>query len=105
MAKLAADPRRFFPGMPTVSYDDPKYSSHLYWRGPAWLNVSWFAIKGLESYGYSDLASRLKDTILGWCARNTDCLHEYYDTRTGAGLGAPSFGWTSAFVIEMILGD
>jgi putative isomerase len=104
-AKLAADPRRFFPGMPTVSYDDPKYRSALYWRGPAWLNVTWFAIRGLERHGETALAARLRETILGWCARNEDCLHEYYDSRTGAGLGAPGFGWTSAFVIELILGE
>ncbi len=33
-AKLAADPARFFPGLPSVSYDDPAYRSGEYWRGP-----------------------------------------------------------------------
>jgi neutral trehalase len=104
MATLAADPRRLYPGMPTVSYDDPRYRSSLYWRGPAWLNTTWFAATGLRRYGHTSIAETLRETILDWCAASPDALYEYYDSRTGAGCGAPGFGWTSAFVIELILG-
>jgi putative isomerase len=103
LARLAADPHTFFPGMPTVAYNDPAYRSDDYWRGPTWLNVAYFALKGLQRYGYTDVAGHMRETILGWCAANGDALYEYYDSRTGAGLGARDFGWTAAFVIELIL--
>jgi neutral trehalase len=102
MAAVAADPKRMYPGLPTVSYDHPSYEGGGYWRGPAWLNTTYFTVEGLRSYGHRNLADRLRETILGWCADSTDSLHEYYDSRTGTGCGAPHFGWTSAFLIEMI---
>jgi putative isomerase len=104
MAALAADPRRLFPGMPTVAYDHPAYQSGGYWRGPTWLNVTWFALRGLARYGYQATADAIRATVLDWCARNTDTLYEYYDSRSGQGLGARQFGWTAAFVVELILG-
>jgi putative isomerase len=103
MARMAADTRAFFPGMPTVSYDNPQYRGDQYWRGPTWLNVAWFALKGLKEYGHAQAAEEIRQTILTWCDRNRDTLWEYYDSRTGKGLGAPQFGWTAAFVIEFIL--
>jgi glycogen debranching enzyme len=104
MAAVAADPKRMYPGLPTVSYDHPSYEGGEYWRGPAWLNTTYFAVEGLRSYGHRNLADRLRETIMGWCANGTDSLHEYYDSRTGTGCGAPHFGWTSAFLIELIVG-
>jgi neutral trehalase len=101
MAKLAADPERFFPGMPTVSYDNREYSRDM-WRGPCWLNSAYFAIKGLKRYGHDEVADHIRETILGWCAREGE-LREYYDAKTGEGLAAVGFGWTAAFVIELIL--
>jgi putative isomerase len=103
MADLAADENKFFPGMPTVSYDHPNYESHHYWRGPSWLNTSYFAVKGLKEYGFDETADKMKETALDWCAATSDALYEYYDTKTGKGLGASHFGWTSTFVIEYIL--
>lgn len=104
MAALAADPRRLFPGMPTVAYDHPAYQSGGYWRGPTWLNVAWFALCGLRRYGYGATAEAIRATLLDWCDRNTDTLYEYYDSRSGQGLGARQFGWTAVFLIELILG-
>ena len=54
MAKLAADPQKFFPGMPTAAYDTPGFSPRDMWRRPAWLSTSYFALKGLKDYGYDD---------------------------------------------------
>ncbi|MCL5096723.1 MAG: hypothetical protein M1608_04185 [Candidatus Omnitrophica bacterium] len=103
LAKLAADPAKFFPGLPSVSYNNPAYRSSDYWRGPTWLNVSYFALKGLRNYGYDKIANNLRETILGWCDKNKDYLWEYYDSRDGKGLGAPQYGWTGTFLIEFIL--
>ena len=102
MASVAADPNRFFPGMPIVSYDNPAYS-RTFWRGPTWLNTAYFALKGLKLYGYHETADACRQTILEWCARTTDAIHEYYDSRTGDPLGAKQFSWSAAFIIEFIL--
>lgn len=89
--------------MPTVAYDDPAYTSGGYWRGPCWLNTAYFAVKGLKNAGSTGLAESYRQTILDWAAREPDCLYEYYDTRSGQGLGAKQFGWSAAFVIAFIL--
>ncbi len=103
LAAHAADPAKFFPGMPTVAYDDPNYESGRYWRGPTWLNTAYFALKGLKDAGFRDLAAAMRQTILEWCAANPDHLYEYYDSKTGQGLGASQFGWTAAFIILFLL--
>jgi putative isomerase len=103
MARLAQDKNVFFPGMPTVSYDNLQYRGDWYWRGPTWLNVAWFALKGLAGYGHTQVAQAMRETILGWCDQNGDDIYEYYDSHTGKGLGAAHFGWSAAFIIEFIL--
>lgn len=103
MAKLCSDREKFYPGMPTVSYDDPCYQQADYWRGPTWINTAYFALKGLKDYGFTELADRMRQTILDWCAEEKEYIFEYYDSRTGKGLGAKNFGWSAAFIIEFIL--
>ena len=101
--RLGRRPQNALPGMPSVSYDHPEYRSQNYWRGPTWLNVAYFALKGLKNYGHDRVADAGRKTILDWCAQNQDHLWEYYDSKTGKGLGAPQYGWTGTFVIEFIL--
>lgn len=101
MARLAADPNYFYPGMPTVTYSHPEYSRDM-WRGPCWLNTAYFALKGLKRYGHSHVANEIRENLLNWCAAE-EHLREYYDAHTGEGMAAVDFGWTAAFVIELIL--
>jgi len=103
MAQVAADPKRFFPGMPTVSYDHPAYVADGFWRGPTWLNTAYFALRGLKDYGFDVVADAGRDTILGWCATNEDAIYERYNSKTGAGCGDAGFSWSAAFIIEFIL--
>ena len=56
---------RFKGKMPTVSFDNPMYSND-YWRGPTWLNVAYFAAKGLKNYGFA-VADTIKESILNMC--------------------------------------
>lgn len=101
MNKLAADPAKMYPGMPTVAYDDPGYSTD-YWRGPTWLNVAYFAAKGLYDYGFKETAMGIRDEILGWVYAD-DTIHENYDSKKKQGINAACFGWSAVFVIEFIL--
>ena len=41
---------------PTIAADNPKYNPRGYWRGPIWLDQTYFAIRGLRNYGYNQLA-------------------------------------------------
>jgi len=102
LAKLAADPTKFYPGMPCAAYDTPGFDSKGYWRGPTWVNVAFFAIKGLRDYGYSDLADMMRSKVVGWMEQNEDSLYEYYDSRSGKGLGARDYGWTSTFALSFV---
>ncbi len=52
---------------------------------------------------YAEAGRSFRDMILDGCDKNKDYLWEYYDSRSGKGLGAPQYGWTGAFVIEFIL--
>jgi hypothetical protein len=101
------DPARFWPAFPppSVSLDEPTFSldeTHLglrrYWRGPTWMNAAWLLWLGLSRLGYpqaDELAERMAGAVLG------AGLREYYDPRTGAGMGARDFAW-STLVLELV---
>lgn len=99
---------RFWDGvpLPAVALNDPTHTSQedfwglrRLWRGPSWVNAAWFVWMGLNRLGYTveaaDLSDRLVTTIL------REGLWEYYDVRSGAGMGARDFGWSS-LVWEMV---
>ena len=104
LAALAADPGKFYPTVPSVSYDHPEFNPLDYWRGPSWLNIAYFMLKGLQFYGYRDTADRCREWLLNACSGYS--LWEYYRSRgpsAGTGLGAPQYGWTAVFVMEFLL--
>jgi putative isomerase len=101
-AKIAADPAKFYPGMPTATYDTPGYNPNGFWRGPAWLNTSFFAMKGLHDYGYTDLAEKMRQNLFSWIEKDPAGIWEHYNTQTGKGLGPRGFGWSAAFTICFI---
>jgi len=69
-----------------------------YWRGPTWVNSAWLVWLGLGRLGYEETAERIAGGVIG--AAEREGLREYYDPRTGAGLGATDFAW-SALVAEL----
>ena len=97
--------KHFLPGMPTVAYTDKAYDDkyeRAYWRGPCWLNVAYFAAKGLMNYGYNSSAYTVRDTILGWVEKDGDFVHENYNATTGEGLCSDHFSWSCVFVREFV---
>ena len=74
-----------YPGMPSVSYQDKSYTQTDFWRGPTWLNISYFAAIGLKNYKYNDLFIDITNCVLDWCY-NEKLIHEYYDSKTGKGI-------------------
>jgi hypothetical protein len=90
---------------PSVAVREPTYEpggSHgpirRYWRGPTWINTAWLCWLGLRRLGYDQEAERMASGLIGAVER--EGLREYYDPRTGKGLGAKDFAW-SALVAEM----
>jgi len=101
-AAMARHAKRLEPGWPTVAYDDPQYRPDVYWRGRTWLNVAYFALKGLKYHGYDAIADAGRATLLGWVDAAKDSIRENYNSRTGAPLGAADFGWSAVFTIKFI---
>ena len=103
------NPERFWLPVPppSVAADDPSFSTHdrpflglrRYWRGPTWINAAWLVWIGL-------VAPRLPRPALSsspiasapWSLR--EGLREYYHPRTGSGMGAVDFAW-STLVLEL----
>jgi hypothetical protein len=102
------DPDRFWLPVPppSVSAADPTFSTRdadfigvrRYWRGPTWINSAWLVWLGLVRLGYRDQADELAERISG--AVRANGLREYYHPRTGQGMGAVHFGWSS-LIMEM----
>ena len=88
--------------MPTVSFDNEEYTDIEYWRGPTWLNVAYFAAKGLKNYGF-DTADKIKESILDMCHREKRGIYENYDSKSGKGLCCDHFSWSCVFIVEFIL--
>ena len=90
---------------PSVAAGEPSYEPggsrgllRRYWRGPTWVNSAWLVWIGLRRLGYEEPAARLARGLIGAVER--EGLREYYDPRTGAGLGAKDFAW-SALIAEL----
>lgn len=88
---------------PTIAADNPKYNPRGYWRGPIWLDQTYFAINGLRRYGYGELADaytrQVFDRLEG--LKEGAPIHENYDTHTGKCLKAPHFSWSASHLIML----
>ncbi len=88
---------------PTISADNPKYNPKGYWRGPIWLDQTYFAIKGLRNYGYNDMANsytlKVFDRLAG--LKEGAPIHENYGTHNGNALKAPHFSWSAAHLLML----
>lgn len=88
---------------PVPSYDRYGFgfSPVQYWRGPVWINVDWFLMRGLERYGFGEHAERLQQTIIGLCT--DEGFYEYYDPLNGTGHGSDLFSWSAALLLDVLL--
>lgn len=88
---------------PTIAADNPKYNPRGYWRGPIWLDQTYFAIRGLRNYGYNELADRYTLQVFERLngLKEGAPIHENYGTHTGERLKAPHFSWSSSHLLMM----
>ena len=105
MLPLLTDTAKFstYIPFPTVAADNPKYNPRGYWRGPIWLDQTYFAIRGLRNYGYNKMADeytlQVFDRLKGLKADAP--IHENYGTHTGELLKAPHFSWSSSHLLML----
>jgi hypothetical protein len=85
---------------PSVAISEPSFEAgdgrgpiRRYWRGPTWVNSAWLVWLGMRRLGYTEEAERLADGLIAAVAR--EGLREYYDPRTGKGMGARDFAWST----------
>ena len=96
-------PARFGPApwaVTTVSRASAAFDPRNYWRGPVWINVNWFMIRGLERYGFGAEAERLRRLTLDLVSRSG--FSEYYEPRTGEPLGTGEFSWSAALTLHLL---
>ena len=105
MLPLLTDTAKFstYIPFPTVAADNPKYNPRGYWRGPIWLDQTYFAIRGLRNYGYIKMADeytlQVFDRLQG--LKEGAPIHENYGTHTGELLKAPHFSWSSSHLLML----
>ena len=92
--------------LPAVAIDDPAYSDretwwgrHRHWRGPSWVNSAWFVTLGLRRLGLDDEAEAMARRLAAVMER--EGFREYYESRSGRGMGAHDFGW-STLIVELL---
>lgn len=86
--------------VPSVAMDSQWFQPKLYWQGPAWVNMNWLIIDGLERYGFHDHAAALRETTLEMVQKAGS--YEYFDPLNGEPAGAANFSWTAALAIDLL---
>jgi glycogen debranching enzyme len=99
-------PARFGPSpeapwaVTSASKASPAFDARRYWRGPVWVNVNWFLVRGLERAGMLAEADELRRLTLELVGRSG--FFEYYDPRSGEPLGASNFSWSAALTLDLL---
>lgn len=103
--------RRKIP-FPTLAANEPGYSSKGdYWKGSVWAPTNYMVIKGLQKYGYHELAYKATKRYLDAMAivfENTGTVWENYmpDDYKPGNQSKPHFvGWTGLGPLAMIQED
>ncbi|MCK0070356.1 alpha-glucosidase [Kordiimonas laminariae] len=100
VASVMLDPNEFNTFVPfaTASQSNPAYDPTIYWRGRVWLDQVYFAIKGLENYGYHEEAQKLRTRVFENLQglKGDGPIRENYHPLTGEMQGATNFSWSAA---------
>jgi hypothetical protein len=71
----------------------PGFDRWRTWRGASWVNTAWLLVPALDELGYGEEGDRIVRGLLAAVRRHG--FRECYDPRTGAGVGARGFGWST----------
>ena len=84
---------------PSVAYNDMNYGSDKWWRGPTWMPNAYLMLEMLHKTGYEAEEKQAMERLYDVMLKDKE-LHELFDSKTGAGLGAAEQGWTNAIFIK-----
>jgi glycogen debranching enzyme len=85
-----------------VPSTDPAHAAFeplRYWRGPVWVVMNWMIANGFARAGQAEVADHILDRTVALI--ETSGLAEYFDPRTGHGLGGSDFSWTAAIYLML----
>lgn len=98
-----------FVPLPTLAANHPKFKPEGgYWRGPIWLDQSYFGIEGLYDYGYTNEADELAHKLIHnaeGVLQAGEPIRENYQPLTGKGLESLNFSWSAAHYLMLLLKD
>jgi mannosylglycerate hydrolase len=84
----------------TVSKSSRDFDARRYWRGPVWININWFLVRGLEQLGLAAEAEVLRVMTLELVTASG--FSEYYHPATGEPLGSREFSWSAALTLDLL---
>jgi mannosylglycerate hydrolase len=90
-------------GVRSLDRDHPEVNPRNYWRGPAWVNLTWMCAHALSLSGEEQAAGHLRERMLA--AVEDAGMREYFDPTSGRGLGARDFAWTAALTLRDLGSD
>lgn len=102
------NPVKFYTKVPfqTMSADHEKFNPLKgYWRGPNWLDQSYFGVKALRNYGFDKEADKAALQIIEGAEgvlEKGKSIRENYHPLTGEGLNAQNFSWSAAHIIMLL---
>lgn len=103
--KLLDDEKKFstFIPFPTIAADNPKYDKNGYWRGPIWLDQTYYGINSYRRYGEAKKADMYTDKVFRNIKKLTSDapIYENYDTFTGSPLQSSHFSWSAAHLLML----
>ncbi len=102
LVRLLEDEQQFGTSFPVAScpVSSDWFNPERYWQGPAWVNVNWLIIDGLERHGFHDHADALRETTIELIEQHG--FYEYFSPIDGAPAGAQNFSWTAALTIDLL---
>ncbi|MFT8246054.1 MGH1-like glycoside hydrolase domain-containing protein [Roseomonas sp. BN140053] len=83
--------------VPSTDPGHPLFEPLRYWRGPVWAVVNWMIAEGLRRCGEVALAEAVAADTRALIAAGG--FSEYFDPRTGQGIGGATFSWTAAVAL------
>ncbi|MBI2588798.1 hypothetical protein HYW35_01105 [Candidatus Saccharibacteria bacterium] len=85
--------------VPTVALNESSFDPEGFWRGPIWMAINWFIVKGLQEYGFDAQAKRIINQSLRLLRKSG--FREQFNPLTGEGYGAHNFTW-GCMVMDML---
>lgn len=93
----------------TLSASHPEFKPDGgYWRGPNWIDQSYFGIVGLKNYGFHEEALTLTKKLIHnaeGVIEHGQSIRENYNPITGVGLGSENFSWSAAHYLLLLIDE